>query len=79
MRTLIAGAFAASLIVLTGPVSLAQEPAYDRHDNRHPHSRLGHHHHGPPPEMRTKYNPTEHPHSRFRHHHHGPKPSNVNR
>jgi hypothetical protein len=42
MRTLIAGAFAASVVVLTGPLALAEEPGtphhttYNHHDNRHP-------------------------------------------
>jgi hypothetical protein len=72
MQTLIVGAFAASVVVLTGPLALAQEPTYN-HDNR-PYSRLGHHHHGPPPDLRTHHNPTTHHYSRFRHHHHGPKP-----
>jgi hypothetical protein len=91
MRTLIVGAFAASLFVLTGPLTLADEPAtphhtsYNHHDNRHPYSRFRHHHHGPPPELRTHHNPPMHPmhpmhpSSRFRHHHHGPPPSNVGR
>jgi hypothetical protein len=88
MRTLIVGAFAASLVVLTGPLTLAEEPAtphhtsYNHHDNSHPYSRFRHHHHGPPPELRTHHNPPMHPmhpSSRFRHHHHGPPPSNVGR
>jgi hypothetical protein len=88
MRTLIVGAFAASVVMLTGPLALAEEPAthhhtaYNHHDNRHPHSRFRHHHHGPSPELRTHHNPPMHPmhpSSRFRHHHHGPPPSNVGR
>jgi hypothetical protein len=87
MRTLIVGAFAASLVVLTGPLTLAEEPAtphhtsYNHHDS-HPYSRFRRHHHGPPPELRTHHNPPMHPmhpSSRFRHHHQGPPPSNVGR
>jgi hypothetical protein len=79
MRTLIAGAFAASVVVLTGPLALAEEPGTPHNTT---YSRFRHHHHGPPPELRKHHNPPMHPmhpSSRFRHHHHGPPPSNVGR
>jgi hypothetical protein len=76
MRTLIVGAFAASVVVLTGPLALAQEPATP---HQREYSRFRHHHHGPPAKMGTHHNATTHPYSRFRHHHHGPPPSNVGR
>jgi hypothetical protein len=67
MRALIIGAFAASLVVLTGSLALAQEPepAWPELGQVRPR------HHNPPP---THHNPTTHHYSRFRHHHHGPPP-----
>jgi hypothetical protein len=57
MRSLIVGAFAASVVALTGPLALAEEPttphhtAYNHHDARHPYSRFRHHHRGPSHEF----------------------------
>jgi hypothetical protein len=60
MRSLIVAAFAASMLALTGPLALAEEPsmphkaayhpehqAHHPHYARHPHGRLRHHHRGP--------------------------------
>lgn len=83
MQTLIVGVFAAFVVLLPGPLALAEEPAtphavHNHHDdNRHPYNRFRHHHRGPSPEFgrhrdnRDRYN-------RFRHHHRGPSP-NVGR
>jgi hypothetical protein len=58
MRSLIVGAFAASVIAFTAPLALAEEPAtphytaHHHHDEtRHPYSRFRHHHRGPPHEF----------------------------
>jgi len=61
MRSLIVGAFTASVVVLTGPLALAEEPAtlhhseHNQHDNRHPYSRFRHHHRGPSHEFGTHH------------------------
>jgi hypothetical protein len=58
MRSLLVGAFATSVILFTGPLALAQEPAtphytaHHHHDEtRHPYSRFRHHHRGPSHEF----------------------------
>jgi hypothetical protein len=58
MRSLIVGAFAASVIAFTAPLALAEEPAtphytaHHHHDEtRHPYSRFRHHHRGPSHEF----------------------------
>jgi hypothetical protein len=58
MRSLIVGAFAASVVMLAGPLALAEEPGtlhHNHHDNRHPYSRFRHHHRGPSHEFGTHH------------------------
>jgi len=65
MRSLIVGAFAASMILSTGPLALAEEPAtlhytaHNHHDEtRHPYSRFRHHHRGPSHEFGMHHHAT---------------------